>query len=95
MLVDPDSSRLPFPDKSVVVFCSHVLEHVDNPAHLLSEFGRISDWIFLVLPSPLGLDEWLYPEHKRLWVGNHEVRNPQSLMGPILTGMGLVALCTI
>jgi len=94
MLVEPDSQRLPFPDKSVVIFCSHVLEHVDNPAGLLNEFARISDWIYLVLPNPLGLDEWLYPEHKRMFIGNHEVRNPQSLVGPLVTGMGLIALCT-
>jgi len=95
MLVGPDSSELPFPDKSTIVFASHVLEHVDNPGHLLKEFARISDWIFLVIPNPLGLDEWLYPGHKRLWVGNHEVRAPQTLMGPFMTGSALIALCTI
>jgi len=75
ILVHPDSAHLPFEDKSTVVYCSHVLEHLENPDRLLREFERISDHIYIATPCPLFLQSW-FPYHKWVFIGNRKVRNP-------------------
>lgn len=92
VLTSPDSvGRLPFGDKSVVIYCSHVLEHVDNPEHLLEEFNRISDHVFTVLPNPLFPQAWLDPDHERVYVGDRVIERPRWL-GPLLIGLNLVSM---
>lgn len=85
-------ARLPFEDKSVVVFCSHVLEHVDNPDQLLKEFNRISDHVFIVVPHPLFPITWLHPQHKRVYVGSTPIEGGIGILGPILIGINLALL---
>jgi SAM-dependent methyltransferase len=47
-------SRLPFDDKCFdFVYCSHVLEHVDDPQGLLLEMSRIGKAGFVVVPTKL------------------------------------------
>ena len=92
MLVPPDSARLPFRDKEVVTFCSHVLEHVENPEGLLRELNRISDKLFIVLPKWWNLSAWLHPDHKRMYVGKYAVEKPQTLAGPLLLGANLILM---
>ena len=48
------SETLPFEDKYFdFVFCSHVLEHVDNPTILLNEISRISKSGIIIVPTKL------------------------------------------
>jgi len=75
VLVDPNSGHLPFEDKSVVVYCSHVLEHTEDPDRLLREFERVSDYVYIVTPCPLFLQSW-FPYHKWVFIGGRRVRNP-------------------
>jgi len=76
ILVEADTARLPFDDKSVVIYCSHVLEHTENPEHLMSEFERVSDYIYLVLPKPWFIQTWMNPDHKYVYLGWKWIRNP-------------------
>ncbi len=51
--------RLPFADKEFdFVYCSHVLEHVDNPAKACEELMRIAKRGYIETPSP-AKDLWL------------------------------------
>jgi SAM-dependent methyltransferase len=53
---------LPFTDDSVVVFCSCVLEYVDDPNAAISEIRRISGgYMFFVGVEPWTLTSLLYP----------------------------------
>jgi len=60
-----------FPDKVFgASFCSHLLEHLPSVADVeqaLFELERVSDAIFLVLPTKLSLLAWFHPDH-HLWV---------------------------
>lgn len=84
-------SRLPFEDKSTVIFCSHVLEHTYYPELLLEEFNRISDDIFIITPNPLFTQAWMHPDHKRVYIGKYVVEKPQIILGPFLVGMFLLS----
>lgn len=49
-----DATATPFPDKSFdFVFCSHLLEHMEDPAALLSELMRIGRRGFIETPSKI------------------------------------------
>jgi len=55
--------KLPFPDKFFgAVYCSHVLEHLENPEAAIAEMCRVSEKTFIVIPHSL----WsaLHPDHK-------------------------------
>ena len=48
------TETLPFEDKYFdFVFCSHVLEHIDNPINLLLEINRISNSGVIIVPTKL------------------------------------------
>lgn len=48
------SESLPFEDKYFdFIFCSHVLEHVDNPINLLNEINRIGKSGIIIVPTKL------------------------------------------
>jgi SAM-dependent methyltransferase len=84
--------RLPFRDKSVVTFCSHVLEHVERPEETLRELSRVSAALYVVLPKWWNLSAWLHPGHRRVYAGGLEVESPQSVAGPLLAGALMLAL---
>jgi ubiquinone/menaquinone biosynthesis C-methylase UbiE len=67
-----DGNRLPFPDASFdLVLCNSVLHHLEKPARLLAEIGRLAapDGAILLrdLRRPLRI---AYPLHVR-WYGRH------------------------
>ena len=69
--VPGDIRALPFTDKQFgAVFCSHVLEHMDNVqdvAHAWKELHRMADSVFVLVPGKDSLGGWLAPDH-HLWV---------------------------
>ena len=70
VLLPPDAGgRLPWPDHYFgAAFCSHVLEHAENPQHALQELKRVSDRVFVVEPWVLFPQTWLNPTHKFLLI---------------------------
>ena len=76
VLVTADSEHLPFDDKSVVIYASHVFEHLYNPDFLMREFQRISDHIYIITPKPVFLSAWLVPGHRWIYIGKERFRNP-------------------
>jgi SAM-dependent methyltransferase len=83
---------LPFRDKSVVAFCSHVLEHVERPEETLRELGRVSAALHVILPKWWNLSAWLHLGHRRVYMGGLAVESPQSVAGPLLAGALMLAL---
>ena len=62
---------IPYPDKYFgVVFCSHVLEHTDNWHKAYSELNRVADYIYIIVPKPIWVSNWLNLDHKRFFIGN-------------------------
>jgi len=93
MLVQRNGTmRLPFEEKSTVIYCAHTLEHVDHPELLLKEFERISDDVYIIVPNPIFPQTWLASSHKRVFIGSSYVENPQRIAYPILIGMFLLTL---
>lgn len=84
--------RLPLRDKSVVTFCSHVLEHVERPEETLKELRRVSAALYVVLPKWWNLSAWLHPGHRRVYAGGLEVESPQSVAAPLLAGALMISL---
>jgi len=76
MLVEPDSSGLPFDDDSTIVFCSHVLEHTENPDVLLRELNRIAREVYVLTPNPVLLQTWLHLGHKWVFIKRGRIKNP-------------------
>jgi len=65
--VATDIESLPFPDKSFdFVFCSHVLEHVRNPAQACHELMRVGKRGFIETPRRLAELTAGYPSHRWL-----------------------------
>jgi len=65
-MVNANGSRLPFKENSVdFVYCSHLLEHIPNPAALLSEIERIGRRGIIV--TPYRDYEKLDPRKMHLW----------------------------
>lgn len=66
--------EIPFPDRYFgAVFCSHVIEHVDDYEKAMNELYRVADSpeaVFIIVPGPLWLTNWLHPDHKRVFIGN-------------------------
>lgn len=59
---------IPFPDKYFgVVFCCHVLEHVESLEAAKGELERVADYQFIITPSPIFPLSVLHPGHKRVF----------------------------
>jgi ubiquinone/menaquinone biosynthesis C-methylase UbiE len=67
VFVDADAGQTPFKDKAFdFSFCSHLLEHVENPEIVLNEIARISQRGYIEVPN--GLAEMIKPFHgSHLW----------------------------
>jgi len=66
-LIEPSPAPTPFPSKHFgAAVCCHVIEHVPDPHSLIKELERISDRVFMVVPNPLFLWTWVWPDHR--WV---------------------------
>lgn len=64
--VDSSIYRMPFKNKAFdFSFCSHVLEHVDDPAKAIEEITRISKRGYIELPD--GVVETMFPYQSHLW----------------------------
>src|SRR5262245_34896011 len=60
---------LPFKDKEFdYVFCSHVLEHVDNPIQCVTELSRIGKRGTIVMPSAIKDGLFNFEESTHLWL---------------------------
>jgi SAM-dependent methyltransferase len=65
--VEASGESLPFKDKEFdYVICSHVVEHVEEPAIFLDELARVGKRGYLEAPSLIG--EHLIPKESHLWV---------------------------
>ena len=65
-LVAADVAFLPFRDKSFdFIYCSNVLEHVDDPVMACEELMRVGHRGYIECPSPT--DEVLLGSNKHLW----------------------------
>ncbi len=66
---------MPFPPKSFgAAVCSHVIEHVPDPRALIMDLERVSDRVFLILPSPLFLWTWLWPDHRWVFIRGRAIQ---------------------
>lgn len=64
--VDSDASKMPFKDKAFdFSFCSHLLEHVEDPGKVIKEIIRVSKGGYLEVPN--GILENIYPFESHLW----------------------------
>jgi SAM-dependent methyltransferase len=64
--VSGDIRRMPFRDGAFdFSFCSHVLEHVDEPAAAIAEIVRVSRRGYIEVPN--GVAESMAPFHMHLW----------------------------
>ena len=68
-IVEADGQFLPFADRAFdYVICSHVLEHVEDPAQLIAELERVARRGYIETPSEIG--ERIYGWHYHNWVIN-------------------------
>ena len=68
-MVEADGQFLPFADRAFdYVICSHVLEHVEDPARLIAELERVARRGYIETPSEIG--ERIYGWHYHNWVVN-------------------------
>jgi len=77
VLVSPDTEKLPFEDKEFgAALCFHVLEHLDNPDHLLKELNRVADEVYVITPNPTFPQNLLHPEHRWIYLNGKRIKNP-------------------
>ena len=68
-IVEADGQFLPFADRAFdYVICSHVLEHVEDPAQLIAELERVARRGYIETPSEIG--ERIYGWQYHNWVVN-------------------------
>lgn len=61
-----DGASLPFKDKEFdYIYCSNVLEHVDDPVAFLAELSRVGKMGYVETPSAIG--EHLFPKASHRW----------------------------
>jgi SAM-dependent methyltransferase len=77
---EADLEALPFKDKTYdFVFCSHVLEHLDNPGQAIRELNRVAKRGYVEVPTRLSdvmFNFTRLPNHHR-W---HSLRQGQTLI---------------
>jgi ubiquinone/menaquinone biosynthesis C-methylase UbiE len=67
-----------YPDKFFgSLLASHVLEHLENPTRALEEWRRVSDQVFVIVPSWWAPHTWLHPDHK--WFVSNNLREFRPL----------------
>lgn len=63
---------IPYPDKYFgAVFCSHTLEHASDWRRGLSELHRVADNVYVIVPKPIWIGNWLNPYHKRIFANGN------------------------
>jgi 2-polyprenyl-3-methyl-5-hydroxy-6-metoxy-1,4-benzoquinol methylase len=56
-----------FEDKQFgAAFCSHVIEHVDDPDKAMAELNRVADEVFVITPEWWDILTYVNPNHKHL-----------------------------
>jgi SAM-dependent methyltransferase len=88
---------IPFPDKYFgVAFCSHVIEHLNDPIKGIKEIERVSDYQIYVIPKNYDVINFLTPFHKWIVVEESDgfVFYPNDFISrwALLGGIGLVLL---
>lgn len=75
LMVSADITQLPFPDGAFdFVICSHVLEHLDDPAAAIRELQRVAHAGYIETPSPINERLMRYEVHKWIvWVEGDEL----------------------
>jgi SAM-dependent methyltransferase len=64
-IVEADAQWLPFRDRTFdYVICSHVLEHVEDPARMLDELTRVASRGYIETPSELAERLYGWPFHR-------------------------------
>jgi uncharacterized protein YbaR (Trm112 family)/SAM-dependent methyltransferase len=64
-LIEADARALPFADKAFdYVICSHVLEHVTDPARMLGELARVGSRGYIETPSEVAERLYGWPFHE-------------------------------
>jgi SAM-dependent methyltransferase len=62
---EADAQWLPFRDRTFdYVICSHVLEHVEDPARMLDELTRVASRGYIETPSELAERLYGWPFHR-------------------------------
>jgi len=68
------NGKFPFEDNSVgVINASHVIEHLKDPVHTMSEIHRVlcdGGWVMIDVPSTDGRGAWQDPTHISFWNEN-------------------------
>lgn len=66
LFVNADATNMPFKNKVFdFSFCSHLLEHVKDPASVIDEIVRVSKQGYIEIPN--GITEAIRPFHSHLW----------------------------
>jgi len=87
-----DIRNLPYPDKSFdIVIASHVIEHLppEDIPKAINELYRVArEKIYVLIPNPIFLQTWLYPNHRSVIINGKAYKN-----NPLLN-LGLLGLAT-
>lgn len=68
-----DDPELPYDDKEFgALIASHVLEHMDDPIAALTEWERVADELFVVVPRWWAPHTWLHPGHRWVFLGKQK-----------------------
>lgn len=71
LFISADVENFPFKDKAFdYVFCSHLLEHAENPGRAIEEIVRVGKKGYLEVP--LAILDFLKPFNSHLWLCDYE-----------------------